>query len=255
MRFAVQSDEGRAPSPEWGLSGAGAHIVRIRSSDRLKQLESISPGSLKAPPPGTVTELVLGHQLEGPVSSFGTVFWDEILAVAPDLQERLKTQKPIKEVYYQDRYVRGPLPALLVAEIVAGLLARSGTVAKDVTVRLLTSPPTGNYTAPSLIEHDWETRGEAIGVIEALFKTKKVNLDLTMKKVKSLPHERLLKVIWEDGHSWRTLLEHGIGFVSPADRQTHPFEMSPTKQGKTLARSKIPVKTRNPGRFFVYPVE
>jgi len=258
VRFAASDPEAQVPGPEWGAVEGLAQVVRGRKNeDSLESLESISPASLRAAPPGTVAELTITHQLDGPVEDFGDRFWREILSISPDLEARLRDGEPIKAVTYEDRYVRSPLVVRLLAGVVRAL-EHSGVRLRGTIVKVLTTPPTGRRRRgrQQWIWEDWAAEEVADGVILQVLKDDEdATAEVSMKDRSRVPHARELKIEWADGKQWRLRLDQGLGFLDVRERERHPFEESPEIQARHLMDVDFSVERRNPTYVYAYPVE
>ena len=213
LAFAVQSVDALTPGEDWGASGESAHVVRGTLAAVPGALHRVDPADLRGPPAGKVDCVVLSQGMGGSVSSFGAGFWNEILAVAPGLAERLSRGEPIREVVYQDRYVRSPLVARLVSEIFGELIAMADGAMSGARLRIVTTAPRRSGRSSRWVEDDWATGQEAKKTIERLFSAKSMSIDLTLRDIKRAPHVRECRVVWESGSVWRCRLDHGFGFV------------------------------------------
>ncbi len=255
LTFAALSTDALNPGRDWGVSGESAHVVRGSTGEAPDELVVIVPGDLRGAPPGKLDEVVLGDSLRGPVDSFGTAFWREILPVAPDLADRIRRNAPIREVVYQDRYVRAPIAARLVAEMFAGIVALGGQAVGEATFRLLTTPPMQISRTSRLVQDNWATGQDAKRVIERLFPAKEISVKVTLGNRNRVKHERECRVVWEDGARWRYRLDQGFGFMRAVGHVRHHFGLSVEKQAKALAAAEFDVEPRDPGYLYVYGLE
>ena len=213
LAFAVQSVDALTAGEDWGALGESAHVVRGTLAAVPGALHRVDPADLRGPPAGKVDCVVLSQGMGGSVSSFGAGFWNEILAVAPGLAERISRGEPIREVVYQDRYVRSPLVARLVSEILDELITMADGAMSGARLRIVTTAPRRSGRSSRWVEDDWATGQEAKKTIERLFSAKSMSIDLTLRDIKRAPHVRECRVVWESGSVWRCRLDHGFGFV------------------------------------------
>ena len=255
LAYATQSADALVPGEDWGVSGESAHVVRGQADWPAEVLTSVPIQDLRGSPAGRLTEVLLADELRGSIHNVGQAFWSKILADAPEIAQRLRADYPIKEVVYQDRYVRSPLVAILVAEMFLGLARLAGTTSDNAKYRIVSTRPRRRTHKPRYISHDWQTVGQTKAGIEALFKTKKMKLDVVLRDIKYVRHPRECRISWEDGGSWRCRLEQGFGFLRTSSTVTHNFEDSPNKQGSELAKATFDVEPREPGYAYVYGVD
>lgn len=255
LAFAARSADALVPGIGWSVSGQSAYIVRGQIDSPVDALSKVSTQNLDGVPTGKLNEIVLSDALRRTIGSVGESFWSEILSVAPEVDERLSAGFPIREVVYQDRYVRSPLSARMVAEVIASLVKRAGIAAEDTRFRVVSTRPYSRHRAPRHVSDDWPTAGEAKKAIEALFAAKGLEVGVVMREVKQVKHPRECRIRWGDGVSWRFRLEQGFGFMRASSSATHNFGDSATKQGRVLAGAKFDVEPREPGYAYVYGVE
>ena len=255
LAFAVQSVDALTPGEDWGASGESAHVVRGTLAAVPGALHRVDPADLRGPPAGKVDCVVLSQGMGGSVSSFGAGFWNEILAVAPGLAERLSRGEPIREVVYQDRYVRSPLVARLVSEIFGELIAMADGAMSGARLRIVTTAPRRSGRSRRWVEDDWATGQEAKKTIERLCSAKSMSIHLALRDIKRAPHVRECRVVWESGSVWRCRLDHGFGFVQAAEQVPHPFSASTERQGTALAKVELDIAVKEPGIVYVFGVE
>lgn len=255
LAFAARSAEALVPGVGWSVSDGSAHIVRGELELPVEALPTVRAEDLRGAPAGRLEEVVLNDVLRGPIDAVGEVFWGEMLAVAPELGERLRAGSLIREVLYQDRYVRSPLTARLVAEAFAELAKLAGIASKDARFRVVSTRPHHRMRMLRGISDDWPTAGQAKTAMEALFSAKGMEVDVVMREIRHVKHPRECRITWRDGASWRFRLEQGFGFMRPSSSTVHNFDDSPTKQGRSLARAKFDVEPKETGYAYVYGID
>ncbi len=255
VAFAALSKEALIPGDKWGVSGESAHVVRGPLETAPTALLTVEPADLRGPPSGRVDPVVLRHEIRGPVSAFGSVFWKEMQAAAPGLAERITRGQPIREVVYHDRYVRSPLAARLVSEVFGELVATTGGKTSDTRLRIVTTPPDRPARRRRWVQDDWATGQDAKRSIERLFAHKSMSIGITLRDIRRAQHQREWRVVWEDGRMWRCHLDHGLGFVQAAEQVVHPFTASTERQGAVLANVEFNIIAARSGLGYVYGVD
>lgn len=255
VTFAAQTADALTPGPDWGVSGEGAHVVRGYSTEAPATLDPVEPSHLDAPPPGQADSLALGDHFRVPISAVGPAFWRTIRRISPALSARFEAGIPIQRVAYRDRYVRSPLVARVVLEVLIELAKAAGDGSRDTHYRILTTPPNKRARQGRHIGDDWTLTQEARPTIEHLFGTASIPLDITFRGTKRVPHARELEITWEDDTRWRCHLDHGFGFVQPSRLVLHPFDASPQRQAKALATATFDLDPTGPGRTYVFGLE
>ena len=255
LAFAARSTDALVPGKSWGVSGKSAHIVRGDPGSPPDLLSDVDAADLRRTPAGRLNEVVLHDVLRGPVADVGEVFWREFIAVAPELDVRLQEHSSILEVVYQDRYVRSPLTARLVAEMFVALARLAGGAANDTTFRIVSTRPTARMRTLRVVSDDWPTGSEAKKGIEAMFSAKGMEVDVAMHNLRRVKHPRECRIKWADGASWRCRLEQGFGFLRPVGSVLHNFNASVEGQGRALASAEFDVEPKESGYVYVYEVE
>ena len=255
LAFAARSTDALVPGKSWGVSGKSAHIVRGDPGSPPDLLSDVDATDLRRTPAGRLNEVVLHDVLRGPVADVGEVFWREVIAVAPELDVRLQEHSSILEVVYQDRYVRSPLTARLVAEMFVALARLAGGAANDTTFRIVSTRPTARMRTLRVVSDDWPTGSEAKKGIEAMFSAKGMEVDVAMHNLRRVKHPRECRIKWADGASWRCRLEQGFGFLRPVGSVLHNFNASVERQGRELASAEFDVEPKESGYVYVYEVE
>ena len=235
LAFAAQSRDALVPGLNWGVAGESAHVVRGPSATVAK-LDHVDPATLYGPPPGKVDRVDLADPLRGSVDTLGSEFWNQIFEKSPSLQGRLGQRIPIREVLYRDRYVRSPLIARLLLEVLAHLVAIGGDATRGARFRIVTVHPAKAKSRPQYVQDDWAVPREAKNAITRLFASRSIEVEVAHRKLRQVPHERIFSIAWMDGRSWDCHLDHGFGFLrTAAHRVTHDFDASAERQAKLLA--------------------
>ena len=255
LAFAAGSKEALIPGWGWGISGESAHVVRGPLNEMPVASRQVEPADLLGPPSGKVDRVTLSHQLRGPVTDFGRAFWTGILDVAPSVAHRIRGGAAIREVVYQDRYVRSPLVALLVSEVFAELSRAGGEAADATRFRVVTTPPPKSTRAGWLVVDDWSTRQELKRTLEAVLGAKSMRVEVTLRDVKHMPHERTLRIVWTDQRTWRCHLDQGFGFMRTVNTVRHQFDASPQRQATALAAEDFDVQPKGQGIVYVSGVD
>ena len=163
--------------------------------------------------------------------------------------------EPIREVVYQDRYVRSPLVARLVSEIFGELIAMADDVMSGARLRIVTTPPDKPRRTRRWVQDDWAAGQDTKKAIERLFSAKSMTINVTLRDIKRTPHERECRIVWESGSVWRCHLDHGFGFLKATEQVPHPFSESTERQGTGLAKARFDIAAKSPGVVYVFGVE
>ena len=256
LGWAGQSTDSLIPGLGWGVTGESARVVRGPIEGGLRTLDSVEPEALRSAPAGKFDEVVLRDCLRGPVGDFGTNFWAEVLAVAPGVAQRLRRGVAIREIAYEDRYVRSPLVARLVAEMFVELIRIGRAATENTRFRMLSTPPHAGYARRARrVGDNWPTGHEMKNTIHQLFSAKAIPVKVTLGDRKRVKHPRECRIVWEDGTRWHYRLDQGFGFMQVVGRVVHRFGAPPEMQGRTLAAVNFDVEPRDSGILYVYGLD
>ena len=255
LAFSAQSGDALVPGLNWGVAGESAHVVRGPSTPVAK-LDHVDPATLYGPPPGKEDRVELAEPLRGSLDGLGSRYWKEIFDKSPHLQVRLQQRVPVREVLYSDRYVRSPLVARLLLEVLAQLVQISGDATRDTRFRIVTVHPANAKFRPQYFLDDWAKPHEARNTIARLFASRSIEVEISHRKLKQVPHERILRIAWEDGLGWECHLDHGFGFMkTAAPRVTHGFDGSPERQAEMVEAVDFDVIPNGRGIAYVSGIE
>ncbi|MFW5881253.1 MAG: helicase-related protein, partial [Roseicyclus sp.] len=112
-RVALSPPDAERIGPNWGDVGAGPGLTGPGDWPDLGP--AISLTKLAAFGEGNSAHTQIRHEFDGPVSGFGTAFWKAIMPMRP---QAFAGKRPVARAVYSDRYLRSPLAARLLQEIV-----------------------------------------------------------------------------------------------------------------------------------------
>ena len=255
LAFSAQSGDALVPGLNWGVAGESAYVVRGPSAPVAK-LDPVDPATLYGPPPGKEDRVELAEPLRGSLDALGSEYWKAILDKSPHLRVRLRQQIPVREVLYSDRYVRSPLVARLLLEVLAHLVQIGGDATRDTQFRIVTVRSANAKSRLQYVQDDWAKPHEAKSTIACLFAYRSIEVEISHRKRKQVPHERVFRIAWEDGLRWECHLDHGFGFMkTAAPRVTHGFDASPERQAKLLATADFNLIPNGRGIAYVSGIE
>lgn len=247
VRWAATNPVALAPGEDWSRSPADLRIVLVPSSGALPTLNGrrVAAPDIRRPPPGMLYQVVVRHQLDGPISSFGYRFWQVLQATSPELGARLKNGMPLASLRYSDRYLRSPLLARLTLELTRGLQRYPGVLPAGTPLHVRTAiegQPSGRRA--EFVEHDWAQAQERDRIFQLLLAP--VGGVFTAEPRTNLPHARELQLEWMDGSRLLVRLDEGLGFLSAMPKHRHPFTANAESQTRRLATDTFQVARRNP---------
>jgi ATP-dependent helicase YprA (DUF1998 family) len=201
-------------SPVPTLETVDAELLerRSQSSDRIKELES-DPGR--------------------PVRQFGTSLVTQVLKEELEAANLWKPGRLIG-LTYSDRYLKAPLPVLLLMRTVAALRGALAPEGAPVDLSIVTEPIRedryrGGYNR---LWDNWPNDEARADVMFALANTFGFELEYNDD---SAPHARKLTMTYDDGSSAVVLFDQGFGYWRARSGAQHNFRASATTQAQSLA--------------------
>lgn len=170
-----------------------------------------------------------------PVRLFGTGFVNQVLK--EDL-EAVGLWKPslLASITYSDRYLKAPLPALLMLRVAAALrdaLAANGVV---IPISIITQPLGDDRYggAPWKVGNNWPDEADRFETIEAMAGLLKFECDYDDREA---VHGRKMVIHYTDGSAAVLLFDQGFGNWRASSGDRHDFRSSPNQQAKALLES------------------
>lgn len=250
VRWAATDPSARAVGPLWGIGEDGNCITYIKRKSPLKEIpgRQIQPSSLRQSFAGTLVELKISKELNGPINTFGKRFWQLVTTQVPQLATRFNGTRSIKNIKYVDRYLRSPITIRLLYELIEGLRQSCSLWEDDTFLKVETAYYRQRFSKThSDVCSDWEYEKERNVVLRKVLTIPEIELDLIVNSVKEMSHARELILDWNDGASWKMRLDQGLGYWITTSRESFPFDHDLDVQSDQLLELKFNVVCRNSG--------
>ena len=222
------SDLGELPlSESWGR-GIGDSPAIWAKSEHTQEIpgDRVELPSLQKQRPNQCDFVLVNGEWNGSMSDFSDRFWETLREASTKLNVALESSPT--EIEYCDRYVKSPLPAKLLYEVLKPFRG------SDASLRLRTCAA-GDARYSQYLDHNWEDGRIQRSVLDELF-SRDFALDLKVKlRHGDLPHARVLRLTWADGKSIKIQLDQGMGFARVSGCRFQ-FSESAAKQAKALRR-------------------
>jgi hypothetical protein len=250
LAWATSHAEALAPTPRWGAGEGGAQFVRGQMGHPLPPIPTAwrpIPTTELRMAPATLCAIPISTELNGPIRQFGQRAWQRIVQEVPQLHQQLIGPQPLAEVHYSDRYLRSPLTALLLRELLAALADYAGGLVTSTRCAITTSQVQRNDTQdPRWFYHDWRDATDRRQVFAQVFAVLG-QFSFCEDVATHLPHVRELHLIWTDGIAWTLRLDQGMGYWRACNsREPFPFEQSIERQVERLQTGKIAIAASHP---------
>ncbi len=143
-RWAVEQHSARAPGGLWGR-GEASRVVKTVDQGPLVPLsgKALDGSQLRMAPNGTVFQISVTTDWDGPISQFGTHFWSRLVQEAEGCFEPLKAKGPLTRITYRDRYLSSPLTIRLLFELLSGLKIIPALLSPKTCVSIVTAELNG----------------------------------------------------------------------------------------------------------------
>ncbi|WP_339886628.1 Zn-binding domain-containing protein [Rhodopirellula europaea] len=235
IQWALFDEEILTPGANWGVPSPEQPTVKSRS-EKLALLEgrACTLEEVKEKQPNNCKVTFVDRELDGQVTSFGELFWKQTRGASALLNDQMSRGNPTK-AFYTDRYLRSPITARLLYEIVAACTTDHSSLELDILTSWKKPNRSGNN-----IRSDWShptTQKMCLEAIYSAFKTSVKNPDY-----RHLDHARKLTLTWEDGSSVMLVLDQGVGFMQEDGCVPFDLSLAPAKQAKDLIGRKFGIR-------------
>jgi hypothetical protein len=206
--------------PCWGnidgddvlVSGRARSRLLMHRDERELPLQVIRPAAMADP---SNVELVLRHELDGRLQSFGGRFWNALGVALPELAARLQNASDeLVRIAYRDRYLNSPVSLALLIETVSRL-KEHGKAAQHLarihvdTVRIA---PVEKPRPAFSVWSDWTDSHSRDEVLVKAFDWCGIDCVLTTDERSKTPHARILELDFASGVSFRIRLDQGFSY-------------------------------------------
>ncbi len=229
--WAVFDQAALALSPSWGIGAGDSPVVRGERQEAAELMgDELSLPDLQRARPTQCDFCVVRREWDGDMGSLGRRIWATLRRISDSLDSSM-SESPIT-IEYSDRYIKSPLAAKILYEVLAPFRAAAGPKA---SLRIRTCATTelrcGRY-----LNHDWEDAGAQRRVLESLFSDDFL-LDLEVsKRRQAVPHARTLSTKWTNGSTIRIVLDQGMGFARVRESCAFDFKKSSSEQARDLRK-------------------
>lgn len=161
-------------------------------------------------------EIVIHHELDGPLMGFGDRFWSLVINQHPATKELINSSNnEVAGIRYQDRYLFTPASIALLADIVIGLrnqIGNGGWSNQVLAIATTQQRTTGEYRSRNLVWADWPDFQLRDQVIMELFEKLSLNVELQVASKAEVQHGRLLEVNFINGKQLKLRLDQGVSY-------------------------------------------
>jgi hypothetical protein len=198
LAWATRNPSMGVPGDLWGVSRGEEEVIVGPDSLREDGWAQIDANSLAK---GVIarhgTTLVrITTELNGSTRQFGAHFWKLASGACQALTNRLADKaSDLIEVTYSDRYLKAPLPALLLLRTLVALKDLVGVRWRVGTISIVTTPGSSDdqHRRASRISDNWKESAVRDAAITSAFEgALAASLALTTRRSQEVPHARTL---------------------------------------------------------------
>lgn len=233
--FGVFGAESLLVGPEWGSPRGTSPTVCVYNAEpfgRVTPHRRLTLQDVVDQKPGTCQMFEITNQLNCDCSQLGDRFWREACTNAEWLSRWFADGAP-DGVVYEDRYVRSPLHARILREILQGLLRLSGG-SKFRSLELKTTASSDAGT-PRQVEHDWKNERLQESVLKQYLRVITDRVQVIVAKRHGLEHARRMTMLWSSKRRKAVLyLDHGVGFLRVGSTHAFDFNLKPLEQAEAI---------------------
>ncbi len=215
-RWAVESDGALIFSPAWG-ERPGAIVKLEGGSERSDSTgRPLSPEAIRPALEIGDREVMIHHEIDGPVAGFGLRFWRKIIAEHSATYELLANLSiSVVRLSYSDRYLLSPISVSLLAEIIKGLKTSVGPGQWDINSFVIRTTRNMNDDGgwnPNRLWSNWPDSNVRDEVMRSMFRGLDATATIDVFDRNMMEHGRILEVELADGRQLTVRLDQGVGY-------------------------------------------
>ncbi|CAB1369121.1 DEAD/DEAH box helicase [Denitratisoma oestradiolicum] len=204
------------PNDEWGSSstplvigtlpdGSGIVTAKVESSEIRPKVSDDGD-----------REIVIHHEIDGPLQGFGTRFWEVIASEHKGASQQFEmASADITSISYSDRYLFSPLSVALLVDLVSRLKEFVGTDRWDNPELVITTTAVrsgGESRAFNTVYSDWPDLSVRDEVTKESFEYLGLQTKVLVPSKFSVQHGRVLEVKFSNGKVLTVRMDQGVSY-------------------------------------------
>ena len=254
VAWATIDHDARIPNETWGASTTPLVLGTLSSHLNLV-IEKVEATAIR--PKMKVEgdrEIVVHHEINGPLQGFGTKFWKIIAKEHHGAKAQIeKSNADVVSIAYTDRYLFSPLSLALLVDLVSRLKEVVGQVRWDnpeISVTTTDVRGSGGNQSYNKIFSDWPDLKVRDAVAKGAFEYLGLRTQILVPSKFAVQHGRVLSVSFSDGKVLSVRMDQGVGYWRvPTSGGTKQFSIwfdfsSATLQDqiRTVVDMKVPIE-------------
>jgi hypothetical protein len=251
IAWGVFDQNSLALGSSWGQGTSTWPVVKGNLTNIQTAKREINLALVESERPEDCTQALVNKELDGDIANIGTSFWS-LLESESSWMKRCSEQGPPVSIVYCDRYVRSPLTARVLFE----LLKRYASTSESRSELIIKTTESPQQLVGHALYHDWRDCGTQKDVLEHLFKQYfKVSVTV-YPRPQDLSHSRFLSLTWANGLRVDVNLDQGVGFYRTKNFISFDFALTPSLQAQKLSALRLSVENQSPSMplYVIKPV-
>lgn len=210
ISFATTVETATIPNEGWWEFDEGV-LLRF-DGNSSQEIEPFDLSTLKISATQQDVELDIQNEFDGPLNSFGSMFWNEILNQSELLKSKFNGTSKLVSLEYSDCYINSPWVLMLLGEIVDNLRKKLDANWLVDTFSIISSKIYQNSkkTHKGLYQ-DFSNSEQKKMYLENYFQEMGVEAEVNIQECRDIHHSRFFMLEWSDGERIRVRLDQGVG--------------------------------------------
>lgn len=222
VTWGVFEDKRLECSDAWGEMGESSPAIR---SNQLYKFDSSSVPldveHIESERPHHCVVTPISSELDGSIDEVGEKFWKHLSGSSKYLAHCLTLGAP-KSIQYTDRYLRSPISARVLWEVLRSLCQNPAGESVKLSISTMES---SNYRSSRFAHENWSDSRQQKAALEQLFQSFVTNVSIVNSRG-SIGHARRLRITWSQNDVVDVMLDQGVGFLRSSRSVPYRFDLS-----------------------------
>lgn len=242
------------PNSQWGCSESPL-IVGILASGTGTTTTPIESDTIRPNPADDGDrEIVVHHEVDGPLQGFGTRFWKVVASEHKSAMQLFEAQDAdVVSITYNDRYLFSPLSVALLVDLVSRLKEVVGQDRwgnPNITITTTSVRTGGDNRSFNAVFSDWPNMDVRDTVVKACFEYLGLNTVVQVPNKLSVQHGRILEITFSTGTVLTIRMDQGVSYwrvpsVTGAKKVATWFDFTRTSiddQVRSIVEMTVPIE-------------
>lgn len=246
ITWATRDGVAACPNVDWGL---GALVVRSEhvQGGAIDGLNAVALDELHTNPDGEWTQIEIGRECDGALSSVGERFWKLLVNASSGLSAQIQQGARVRAIRYNDRYLHSPLTMAILRQVTTHIASNTQDAGSNVSLNVLAERAKGEREGARAFQHDWASDSDRERIFARLFAKPAWDARLEIRDKRDLPHDRKLEIEFDSGAVATVRLDMGFGFLRVSGYRGFDFAASCDAQAVAIANAIDSARVMNDG--------